>query len=70
MSGSGPDLCREGLITLAQTVYCPEKHGLVDGVKPRKTDANRILEVFLQIGSSNEIARKHVRASFDLANHL
>jgi hypothetical protein len=66
-------LCRECLITLAQTVYCREKHGLIDEVEPSETDAKRMLEAYIkgELGSSSDsIIRKHVRASLDLSNQL
>lgn len=66
-------LCRECLITLAQTVYCPDKHGLIDDVEPSNTDAKRMLEAYIQIElgtSDDKIVRKHVRASLDLSNRL
>lgn len=66
-------LCREVIISLAQAVYDRAAHPPVDGVEPSKTDAKRMLTNYLAAtlgGSSNEAARKHARASVDLANEL
>jgi hypothetical protein len=66
-------LCREVIISLAQAVYDRTAHPSVDGVAPSETDAKRMLADYLAAslsGSSNEVARKHARVSFDLANEL
>ena len=66
-------ICRETLISLAQTVYDETKHPILDGTKASTTDAKRMLEAYLQIeldGHSNEVARKHARASLEFANDL
>jgi hypothetical protein len=67
-------LCREAIITLAQTVYDPAQHPPVDGTThPSATDAKRMLEAYLAValaGSSHQNARKHARAAFDLSNDL
>lgn len=66
-------LCREVIISLAQAVYDRSQHPSVDGVDPSSTDAKRMLTDYLAAtlgGSSNEVARKHARAAFDLANEL
>lgn len=66
-------LCREAIISLAQSVYNPEIHATVDGVEPSITDAKRMLEAYIAHilpGSHNATSRKHARASFDLANEL
>ena len=66
-------LCREVLISLAQTVYDPVRHPTADGVTPSGTDAKRMLEAYISnelAGSSNEVARRNAWASFDLANDL
>ena len=63
-------LCREALISLAQSVYVAGKHVSVDGVSPSSTDAKRMLEAYIAVeldGVSNEEARKHARAAVDLA---
>lgn len=66
-------LCREILISLAQGVYNPDVHKTTDGVAPSSTDANRMLEAYVQTelpGGPNEAVRKHARASLALANDL
>ena len=66
-------LCRETLISLAQTVYDRSIHITVDGIEPSDADGKRMLEayIFTELsGSSNEATRKHARASLDLANAL
>lgn len=66
-------LCRETLISLAQEVYHPERHGPLNGTIPSRTDAKRMLEAYtskeLQGGPHDE-SRKHARAALDLANAL
>jgi hypothetical protein len=66
-------LCRETLISLAQAVFDPSVHQPSDGASPSETDANRMLEAYFASmleGSSNEAARKHVKAALTLANEL
>lgn len=66
-------LCREAVISLAQAVYDPEKHGTLDGVAPSPTDAKRMLESYIAQelqGQSHEYLRKFARAVFDLAVNL
>jgi hypothetical protein len=66
-------LCREAMISLAQTVYDPARHQTHDGVEPSKTDAKRMIEAYINKelpGSSNEVSRRHAKASLDLANDL
>jgi hypothetical protein len=66
-------LCRETLISLAQTVYDPEIHTTTDGVSPSSTDAKRKLDAYLQHklhGSSQEAARKFTKSALELANAL
>ncbi len=66
-------LCRETLISLAQTVYDPARHGAANGVAPSSTDAKRMLEGYLANelgGRTNEVARRHAKAALDLANDL
>ena len=66
-------LCREVLISLAQTVFNADRHPPLDDVTVSKTDAKRMLERYLAVelaGGSNAIARKHAKASLDLANEL
>ena len=65
--------CRETLISLAQTVFDLDNHPPINGVKPSKTDAKRMLDSYLASevsGSSNAVVRKHAKASLDLANEL
>ena len=66
-------LCREALITLAQTVYDSVEHGNVDEVKSSKTDASRMLEAYLgkEIrGSTNKHLRSMMKETLKLTNHL
>lgn len=66
-------LCREALISLAQSVYDPEIHPKLDGIQPSETDAKRMLENFIAstlAGSSNEAVRRHAKAAHVLANDL
>lgn len=66
-------LCRETIITLAQTVYNPDKHITLEKITISKTDAKRMLESYISVelsGSSNETLRKYAKATLDLANEL
>ena len=67
-------LCRETLISLAETVFDPDQHPPIDEViQVSKTDAKRMLDRYLSAkvsGRSNELSRKHAKASLDLANGL
>jgi hypothetical protein len=66
-------LCRETLISLAQAVYDPALHPSLDDKVPSETDAKRMLEAFIAVelvGSSNEEARRHAKASLALADAL
>lgn len=66
-------LCRETLISLAQTVYNPNLHHSINGIEPSRTDAKRMLEAYLGgelSGDSNEAARRLAKAALDLANSL
>ena len=68
-------LCRETLISLAQTVYDPDQHPPLDrdDVVVSKTDAKRMLDRYLAVelgGKSNEVARRYAKASLGLANEL
>lgn len=66
-------LCREVLISLAQTVFHPELHPPLDGVGASETDAKRMLDRYLAIeviGSSNALARKQAKGALQLANEL
>lgn len=66
-------LCRETIITLAQSVFDEEKHPILDAVKVSKTDAKRMLEAYIAVelsGSSNKKLRQFARSTLDLANEL
>lgn len=66
-------LCRETIITLAQSVFIEEKHPILDNTKVSKTDAKRMLEAYVAVelsGSSNKILRQFARSTLDLANVL
>jgi hypothetical protein len=66
-------LCREGLISLAQTVFDSKRHTILDGVDVSPTDAKRMLEAYLAAelgGAENKVAHQHARAALDLANEL
>jgi hypothetical protein len=63
-------LCREVLISVAQEVYDPVRHPLIDDKTPSDTDAKRMLEAIFEVelrGSSNEEARAHAKAAVRLA---
>jgi hypothetical protein len=63
-------LCREVLISVAQEVYDPARHPLIDDKTPSDTDAKRMLEAIFEAelkGSSNEEARGHAKAVVRLA---
>ena len=63
-------LCREALISLAQSVYDRERHPTLDGVAASDTDAKRMLEAFIAVelaGNANEEARSHAKAALRLA---
>ena len=66
-------LCREALISLAQTVFDPSRHESIDGIEPSSSDAKRMLEAYLATelsGGANKQLRQHARTSLDLANKL
>jgi hypothetical protein len=66
-------LCRETLISLAQSVYDPFTHKPIDGTEPSQTDAYRMLEAYFTAelaGRANEALRRHAKASLVLANAL
>ena len=66
-------LCRECLISVAQTVFDAACHPTTDGVEASKTDAKRMLEAYVSKelpNSSNAAARKLVKAAIDLANDV
>lgn len=66
-------LCRELIITLAQTVYKEEEHPSVDGVEISNTDANRMLESYIKSvlkGGAHEELRSYAKSTNKLANAL
>jgi hypothetical protein len=66
-------LCREALISLAQAVFDARRHATLDGVESSPTDFKRMIEAYIAVelaGASNETARRHAKAAFDLANEL
>ena len=66
-------LCRETIITLAQSIFLKDKHPSIDGIEIGKTDAKRMIEAYLAVellGGGNENLRKYARACTDLANEL
>lgn len=66
-------LCRETIISLAQSVYIEEKHNSDTTIKISPTDAKRMLDGFIIVelsGGSNEDFRRYARSSLDLANKL
>jgi hypothetical protein len=63
-------LCREVIISLAQTVHDPVKHPPLDSTIPSETDAKRMLEAYIAAelsGSPNEELRRHAKAAYYLA---
>jgi hypothetical protein len=66
-------LCREVLISAAQTVFDSRRHTSTDGVAPSATDAKRLLEAIFDTelpGNGNEEARAHARGAVRLAYAL
>lgn len=66
-------LCRELIITLAQTVYDSQKHISIDGVEISKTDAKRMLDAYISVilaGSESEELRAYAKATNRLTNVL
>jgi len=66
-------LCRELIITLAQTVYNSEKHQSIDGTEISKTDAKRMLEAYISVvlaGNDSEDLRSYAKVTNRLANAL
>ena len=64
-------LGREALISLAQSVYDPQRHPAeYEGVKISATDAQRMLEVYFATdlaGGNNQEARAHAKSALKLA---
>ena len=66
-------ICREVLISLAETVYDPVQQQSVDGIAASRTDAARNLQGFFETklrGGANEEARAHAKAALKLAAAL
>ena len=66
-------LCREALISVAQSVFNEERHHTLDGVAASRTDAKRMLEAYISVelaGDANEYSRKHARAALDFSASL
>lgn len=66
-------LCRETIISLAQSVYIEEKHNTENTIKISETDAKRMLDGFISVelsGGSNEDFRRYAKSSLDIANKL
>jgi len=66
-------LCREVMISLAQEVFDPERHKILDGTSPSKTDAYRMIEAYIATeleGSTFETMRSFSKAALKLANEL
>jgi RNAse (barnase) inhibitor barstar len=66
-------LCRELIITLAQTVYDSQKHISIDGVEISKTDAKRMLDAYITVvlaGGESEELRAYAKTTNKLANVL
>jgi hypothetical protein len=66
-------LCRETLISLAQTVFDPELHPPLDETPVSTTDAKRMLDAYIAHtlgGDSHEKSRRDARAAFELTNEL
>lgn len=67
--------CRDGLITLAQAVYSPNRHPPTDDKNVSSSDAKRMFDAYFAAEFSgaihtNEAVRKLAKASFDLANAI
>ncbi|MES2477077.1 MAG: hypothetical protein V4640_14930 [Verrucomicrobiota bacterium] len=66
-------LCRDLIISLAQSVYVRSQHPPLDSVEPSQTDGNRMLEAYIAVelaGGANEAVRRHAKAALTLANDL
>lgn len=63
-------LCREVLISVAQEMFDPRHHPLIDETQPSETDARRMLESIFEgelDGATNGEARAHAKAAVKLA---
>ena len=66
-------LCRDLIVSLAQSVYVRSQHPPLDSVEPSQTDGNRMLEAYIAVelvGGANEAVRRHAKAALTLANDL
>ena len=66
-------LCREVLITLAQTVFDADEQPPLDSKQTSPTDVKGMLSRYINVelrGDTNKMARKYVKATLDLANKL
>lgn len=66
-------LCREIIITLAQSVYVPELHPSTDGTEIGNTDAKRMLDAYIAVllgGKESEELRAYAKTTNKLANAL
>lgn len=66
-------LCRELIITLAQTIFDSTKHPSIDGTAISKTDAKRMLEAYVAVvlaGNESEELRAYARTTNKFANTL
>jgi hypothetical protein len=66
-------LCREALISVAQSVFVPDRHPTLDGLAASPTDAKRMLDAYVALelgGDANEYSRKHARAALDFSVNL
>ncbi len=66
-------LARETIISLAQQVFDKDRHKTTDEVKPSETDANRMLEAYINTeisGGANEVLRRYTKSALALANYV
>jgi hypothetical protein len=66
-------LSRETIISLAQQVFDKEKHKTTDEIKLSETDANRMLEAYINTelaGGTNEVLRRYTKSALALANYV
>jgi lysyl-tRNA synthetase class II len=66
-------LCRETIISIAQTVYDSKTHVSPDGIYISHSDAYRMLSAYINYsksGSYNDESRKFVKAPLELTNNL
>jgi len=66
-------LARETIISLAQQVFDKDRHKTIDKIKPSETDANRMLEAYINTelrGGANEVLRRYTKSELSLANYV